>query len=87
MKSIQIIYSPLFNLLSSNVSGYQISNFINYPYSSTPHIWRPNADVFETENSWVLATFFDPFFLKEQMFSIDMTRLCLCLYFIMIIVI
>ena len=54
MKSIQIIYSPLFGLLSSETPAYHISNIINYPYSSTPHIWRPNADVFETDGSYVV---------------------------------
>jgi HSP20 family protein len=54
MKPIQIIYSPLFGLLTSDIPAYHISNFINYPYSSTPHIWRPNTDVFETEESYIV---------------------------------
>jgi HSP20 family protein len=54
MKPIQIIYSPLFGILSSDSPAYHISNIINYPYSSTPHIWRPNTDVFETEDGFIV---------------------------------
>jgi HSP20 family protein len=54
MKPIQIIYSPLFGFLSSDIPAYHISNIINYPYSATPHIWRPNTDVFETEESYIV---------------------------------